>query len=132
MAYVYVPVVQRELDDFREIVWNNKKGRKQPKKALPHGKAPTLLYEFPEKCEGSYENYQIHLSDDDFYSLDNLDVLEPIFEGEVNTYIPVEFTRILDRIHEEGRLESLETLELDNANQVYLHLRREFRKLSVS
>ena len=131
MAYVYVPVVQRELDDFREMVWNNKKGRNQPKKALPHAKAPTLLYEFPEKC-GSYENYGIHVSDDDFNSLDNLDVLEPIFEGEVNTYIPVEFTSILDRIHEEGGLESLETLELDNANQVYLYLRREFRKLSVS
>ena len=73
MAYVFIPIVQRELDDFREVVWNNKKGRKQPKKALPNGKSPKLIYEFPEACEGEYNDFAIRLDDDDSESLSDLE-----------------------------------------------------------
>ena len=132
LAYVYVPVVQRELDDFREVVWNNKKGRKQPKKALPNGKAPALIYEFPEACEGNFDDYAIPLKDEDFHSLDDVSQLQPVFDGEVNTYIPRELTVILDQLHEQGDLQDLETLELEDANEVYLYLHENFRNLSLS
>lgn len=53
LAYVYVPVVQRELDIFRVTVWNNHRGRKQDKKELPTG-VPEHIYNFPEQYGGSH------------------------------------------------------------------------------
>ena len=124
--------MQRELDDFRQIIWNNKKGRKQPRKALPNGKAPLLVYEFPETCEGDYQDHAIHLSTGDFESLGHVEALQPIFEGAVETYIPDELREILDTIYKQcDNLPALETLELENANDVYIHLRTKFQELSV-
>lgn len=37
MSYVYVPVIQKELDIFRETVWNTHRVRKQKNKELPTG-----------------------------------------------------------------------------------------------
>ena len=128
---MYIPIVQRELDDFRTMVWNNKKGRKQPRKALPNGKTPAFVYEFPEACEGEYEDHAIALGEEDYDSLGDLDALAPIFDGQVENYIPRELTVILDQIHEDAALEDLRTLELENANQVYITLREHFRRLSV-
>ncbi len=46
-----MPVVQRELDIFRETVWNSHPGRKQTKKELPYG-VPDHIYHFPEEYGG--------------------------------------------------------------------------------
>ena len=51
MAYVYIPVVQRELDVFRECVWNNHRTHKQKGKELPTG-VPEHIFHFPEKYGG--------------------------------------------------------------------------------
>lgn len=45
---MYVPVVQKELDIFRECVWNSHRCRKQKAKELPAG-VPEHIYNFPEK-----------------------------------------------------------------------------------
>ena len=37
LAYVYIPVIQKELDIFRTTVWNSHRGRKQQNKKLPCG-----------------------------------------------------------------------------------------------
>jgi hypothetical protein len=37
LAYVYIRVVQRELDVFRECVWNNHRTHTQKGKELPAG-----------------------------------------------------------------------------------------------
>ena len=46
LAYVYIYVVQKELDTFKEINWNETRGRKQKEKRLPQG-IPNHLYAFP-------------------------------------------------------------------------------------
>lgn len=51
LAYIYIPVVQRELDEFREIVWNHNRGRKQGSKVLPTG-VPSHIYHNPEYYGG--------------------------------------------------------------------------------
>jgi len=37
LAYIFIPIIQRELDNFRFIVWNHRRGRKQDGKVLPTG-----------------------------------------------------------------------------------------------
>ena len=52
LAYVYIPVVQRALDEFKQTVWNNNRGRKQANKDLPTG-VPEHIFRFPENYGGS-------------------------------------------------------------------------------
>ena len=60
LAYVYLPVVQKELDVFREVVWNSSRGRKQKDKLLPTG-IPNHIYRNPE--EYGAEDCGTHLSE---------------------------------------------------------------------
>ena len=43
-----VPVVQRELDTFKEIVWNSHRITAQKDTVLPDG-VPNHIYNFPQK-----------------------------------------------------------------------------------
>lgn len=43
-----VPVVERELDTFKEMVWNSHRIRAQKDTVLPDG-VPNHIYNFPEK-----------------------------------------------------------------------------------
>jgi len=54
LAYVYIPVIQKELDVFRVSVWNSHRIhriRKQKKKELPVG-VPEHIYTCPGKYDG--------------------------------------------------------------------------------
>ena len=51
MAYVIIPIVQRELDEFSTIVWNKSRGRKQKNELLPTG-IPDYIYHHPETYNG--------------------------------------------------------------------------------
>ena len=48
LAYIYIPVLQKELDVFRLSVWNSHRIRKQAKKELPTG-VPEHIYHCPEE-----------------------------------------------------------------------------------
>ena len=48
---MFIPIVQKELDDFRTVVWNRNRGRKQKNKLLPTG-IPDHIYQYPEKYDG--------------------------------------------------------------------------------
>ena len=61
LSYIYIPVVQRELDIFRTTVWNNQRGRHQRNKELPTG-VPEHIYTFPEQHGG--ESCGIPISDE--------------------------------------------------------------------
>ena len=50
LAYIFIPIVQKELDDFRCTVWNHKRGRKQDGKILPTG-IPDIIHENPEEYD---------------------------------------------------------------------------------
>ena len=49
-TFLSVPVVQKELDCFRETVWNSHRIRKQKDARLPKG-IPDHVFNFPEKYE---------------------------------------------------------------------------------
>ena len=50
LAYIYVPVVQRELHIFKKVVWNHGKGRKQKEMEQPTGR-PSFIYANPKFME---------------------------------------------------------------------------------
>ena len=62
LAYVMIPLIQRELDTFINSIWNPHRIRNQKNTALPDG-VPNHIYSFPE--EYFIENCnitQVHLN----------------------------------------------------------------------
>ena len=47
LAYLFVPLLQKELDVFKDTVWNTHRIRHQKDTYLPDG-VPNHVYEFPE------------------------------------------------------------------------------------
>ena len=93
LAYVYVPVVQRELDIFRETIRNSHPGRKQARKELPCG-VPDHIYHFLEEYGGERCSYII--SEEQLMEVAELsgifdeddDFLDPTFRARCKEYIP--------------------------------------------
>ena len=48
LAYLFVPLLQKELDVFKDTVWNTHRIRHQKDRYLPDG-VPNHVYEFPEE-----------------------------------------------------------------------------------
>ena len=48
LAFLLIPVIQKQLDSFRQVVWNTHRIRKQKDTFLPDGYRDHV-YEFPEK-----------------------------------------------------------------------------------
>ena len=95
MSFIYIPVVQRALNEFWTTVWNNSRGKKQRNKELPTG-VPEHILQFPEKYGG--ENFGISVSEE------HLEVIAEefdIFNGATNDYIEqnhrTEFERDINR-----------------------------------
>ena len=129
LAYVYIPIVQRELDDFKTMVWNNNRGRKQANKALPNGNPPAVIYEFPEECDGTYTDHGIQITDSDFNDLGKIDELVPLFAGEHEDYIPSALRQVLDDLVQDVGYDHDQNIKLENAQQVYKDLRKAFKAI---
>ena len=93
LAYVYIPVVQKELDVFRVSVWNNHRVRKQKGKELPTG-VPEHIYTCPEqhggeKCGIPVTDQQLQEVAEFSHVLDaNDDFLDEDFRQECQRHIP--------------------------------------------
>ena len=48
LSFVIIPLVQKELDSFRETVWNTQRIRAQKDAVLPSG-ISNHIYSFPEE-----------------------------------------------------------------------------------
>ena len=48
MMYVMIPIIQRELDEFKDLIWNTHRIRKQKGVYIPDG-IPNHIFSFPEK-----------------------------------------------------------------------------------
>ena len=46
LAFVFIPVIQKEMDIFKETVWNSHRVRSQKNAQMPKG-IPNHLYNFP-------------------------------------------------------------------------------------
>ena len=93
VAYVYIPVIQKELDTFRETIWNDHRGRKQKDKLLPTG-IPEHIYNFPEQYGG--EQCGFNITDVQLQEVAELsevlekneDFLEPGFRARCEAVLP--------------------------------------------
>ncbi len=47
LAFVFIPVIQKEMNIFRETIWNSHRVRSQKEAQMPKG-IPNHLYSFPE------------------------------------------------------------------------------------
>ena len=47
LAFVFIPVIQKEMNMFRETIWNSHRVRRQNEAQMPKG-IPNHLYSFPE------------------------------------------------------------------------------------
>jgi len=97
LAFVYVPVLQKELDIFRTTIWNHKRGRKQENKMLPTGVPPDVLFE--DAADYGGVDYGVEISDhcllkvaedtsildknDNFISQELADLFEPFVPDDV-------------------------------------------------
>ena len=50
LSFLFIPIMQRELNKFKDVVWNSHRIREQKDTNLPAG-VPNHIYQFP----GSYE-----------------------------------------------------------------------------
>ena len=50
LGFIYIPIIQRELDIFKDTVWNGHRIRKQRDAQLPKG-VPNHVYAFPERYD---------------------------------------------------------------------------------
>lgn len=48
LAFIFIPLIQKEMDVFRETIWNSHRVRCQKDAQMPKG-IPSHLYAFPEK-----------------------------------------------------------------------------------
>eukprot|EP00794_Sanderia_malayensis_P021011 gene21011-23063_t len=50
LAFIYIPVIQKELDHFKNVIWNTHQIRAQKDVVLPNG-IPDHIYSFPEEYD---------------------------------------------------------------------------------
>ena len=48
LAYIMIPLIQKELDQFKDVVWNSHRIRYQKNTFMPDG-VPNHIYDFPSK-----------------------------------------------------------------------------------
>lgn len=112
--YIYIPVLQKELDIFRVSVWNNHRIRKQRNKELPTG-VPEYIYNCPREYGG--EKCGLHVNEEDLKEVAELsgvlndtdDYLEPEVRHECERHIP-----------------NIDDVEPSEAANAYLYLKAHF------
>ncbi|XP_028419189.1 uncharacterized protein LOC114544895 [Dendronephthya gigantea] len=111
LAYVYVPVVQKELDIFRKTVWNSHRGRKQQKKQLPCG-VPDHIYYHPEQYGGERCGYIVSEE-----HLEEVAKLSGVLE-DTDDFLNVQF-----RASCEEHIPNTDEIKPDQAANAYLFLK---------
>ncbi|XP_028418958.1 uncharacterized protein LOC114544557 [Dendronephthya gigantea] len=116
LAYVYVPVVQKELDIFRKTVWNSHRGRKQQKKQLPCG-VPDHIYYHPEQYGGERCGYIVSEE-----HLEEVAKLSGVLE-DTDDFLNVQF-----RASCEEHIPNTDEIKPDQAANAYLFLKSPLHK----
>lgn len=65
LSFLFIPMMQRELDKFKDTIWNSHRIREQKDTNLPAG-VPNHIYQFPdnyelEDCGRFQEHFTEHL-----------------------------------------------------------------------
>ena len=113
LAFVYIPVIQKELDVFRETVWNHQRGRKQVNKNLPTG-IPEFIHENPEEFDS--EDFKVVLNDDQLLIVaDETSVLD--LPHYIDDNLKASFETILNDV---------ENIKPENASLEFIRLKRQY------
>ena len=114
LAYVYIPVLQKELDVSRVSVWNAHRIRKQKNKELPVG-VPEHIYTYPERHGG--EKCGFRVTDE---QLREVAELSNVLDG-TGDFLPEAFRQECQR-----HLPNTEDIEPDQAANAFLYLKANF------
>lgn len=116
LAFIYIPVLQRELNIFKTTIWNNHRIRKQKNKELPTG-LPEHIYQCPEQYGG--EKCGVPLKEEDLLEAARLsEVLV-----DTDDYLEVNFRQECER-----HIPDIDDIKSTDAATAYLYLRSNFDK----
>ncbi|XP_020895331.1 uncharacterized protein LOC110234305 [Exaiptasia diaphana] len=59
LAYVFIPLIQKEMDVFRDTIWNSHRVRSQKGAQVPKG-VPNHLYAFPENYDAEQSGFPVN------------------------------------------------------------------------
>ena len=111
LAYVYIPVIQKELDIFRKTVWNSHRGQKQQNKQLLCG-VPDHIYYHPDQYEGERCGYAVSEE-----HLEEVAGLSGVLE-DTDDFLELEF-----RASCEEHIPNTDEIKPDQAANAYLFLK---------
>lgn len=114
LAYVYIPVIQKELDVFGVSVWNAHRIRKQKEKELPVG-VPEHIHTCPERHGGEKCGFPVTEE-----QLREVAELANILDG-TDDFLPEDFRQECQR-----HLPNNEDIEPDQAPNAFLYLKSRF------
>ena len=113
LAFIYIPVIQKELDLFRTTVWNHGRGRKQPNKQLPTG-IPEVIFENPEDYQG--ENYGVELNENELLDVAEATNVLDKTKGFLSDETLEEFNEVID----------IEQVQSKDAAEAFIYLKSQF------
>lgn len=114
LAFILIPLLQKELNTFKDTIWNTHRIRQQKDTELPNG-VPNHIYSFPE--EYGFEDCGWPISEDDLKKVANYSgVLEC---GEDFLEIPI-------REECERWVPNVEDVNPDDWTDAYLYVRENF------
>lgn len=119
LAYVYIPLLQKELDVFKDTIWNNHRGRKQRNKDLPDG-IPEHIYNFPEHYGGTKCGTPVTMED-----LEEVAQVASIFE-DTGDYLEQTFRAECERIFPE-----VQEVVPHQASNAYIFLKQNFDETRI-
>eukprot|EP00112_Aurelia_sp_Birch-Aquarium-sp1_P008488 Seg1936.6 transcript_id=Seg1936.6/GoldUCD/mRNA.D3Y31 product="hypothetical protein" protein_id=Seg1936.6/GoldUCD/D3Y31 len=119
LSYIYIPVLQKELDTFRETIWNNHRIRKQRETNLPSG-VPNHIYSFPE--EYGLENCGYQVTEN---MLRKVAEVSRVLEVD-DDYIDVNFREQCKQI-----IEKPEEIESKNCVNAFIYLKETYNQLNT-
>ncbi|CAB3987262.1 Hypothetical predicted protein [Paramuricea clavata] len=114
LAFVYIPVLQKELNTFCETVWNSHRVRCQRDAQLPKG-VPNHLYSFPEQYEA--RDYGLPVSKE---ALDEVAEISGVLDAH-DDYLPVDVREQCEAI-----IPEICEVKSKNAAETYLFLKAHY------
>lgn len=121
LAYVYIPIIQKELDIFKNVVWNHSRGRTQKGKALPTG-IPEVMFEHPEGCNPPGEDYGCFIPPEAFTEISQMPRIAEFLNNSFDFMDP-EVRLLCERLIPNPSLH-----KSHEADMVYSNLRAEVMK----
>ncbi|KAK6173659.1 hypothetical protein SNE40_017071 [Patella caerulea] len=115
LAFVFIPILQRELDTFKEVIWNSHRIRCQKNTVLPHG-IPNHIYSFPDKYDLEECGWIV-----------NDDQLDEIFNHAKLDNVADDFLEADFRAKCEAIIPATENISPEDCVEAYIYIKQNFK-----